>query len=371
MPISNLFHEDSLQPDLNKFRWIAIIGGVLIALFMITDLAILPPSLHLAYLVDRLGLQLPAICILLAFSFHPRFHLFYQVSVVTSVLWLTYANYLFIYLCWSRAHFSFPYEGTLLYAFFGFFVLGIRFRWAVIHCIVASLGFALLVFLFPVYGDRDQVNLGFVVASLFIGTIGIYRLDNLFDRIGQVNDQLHEMSRTDPLTDLFNRRALIDESEQLLKLCRRAAKPLAVFMVDIDHFKEFNDEYGHQAGDQAIIAQARILKEVFKRETDVLGRYGGEEFLVVTSDTSDTDCDERARQILDHWRTRAIRHIQTENEGLLSCSIGICHAVPDASSTLDDMIRCADEALYQAKHEGRARFVRSSEWTPGSRLVSG
>ncbi|WP_143269444.1 GGDEF domain-containing protein [Mangrovitalea sediminis] len=359
MNISYIFLEDTLQPDLRKLRWVMVIGGILIGLFMIADLALLPSSLHPIYLIDRLCLQLPAVLLLLLFTFHRRFPSYYQVALAASILVLTYANYGLIYLCWRQSQIAFPYEGTLLYAFFGFFVLGMSFRFAVVYCILVSAGFALLVFNFPIYGEHTQVVFGFVVASLFIGTIAIYRLDDLFARIHEANAQLQQMSATDPLTNLFNRRALIEESEQLFNLSRRSGKSIAVFMVDMDHFKEFNDTYGHLAGDKAIITQAEILRAVFRRQTDVLGRYGGEEFLAVTLDSGEEDCDEQASEILRHWQEKQIPCAISGTEGFLSCSIGICHAIPGREWRLEDMIRCADESLYRAKREGRGRFVRA------------
>jgi len=360
MPSAYSVSEDTLESDIKRLRLVMAIGGTLIALFMIADLKLLPAELHAIYLADRVFLQLPVVLGLLAFSFHSAFSRHYQSALLGAILVLTYANYFLIYLCWTLGEFSFPYEGTVLYAFFGFFVMGMSFRCAVIHCVLASAGFALLVVAYPVYGDRTTVSLGFVVASLFIGVVGLYRLNALFGKTRDANAQLKKMSTTDALTNLFNRRALIEESEQLLNLSRRSGTTLAVFMVDIDFFKEFNDGHGHQEGDRAIVAQADILRQVFRRQTDVLGRYGGEEFLVTTMDISETDCDWQAAQIIRHWQYRNIPNAVGKGGRNLSCSVGVCHGRPATSTTLEDIIRCADEALYQAKHNGRACFVRTS-----------
>lgn len=360
VPSAYSVSEDTLESDIKRLRLVMLVGAVLIALFMVADLKLLPAELHDVYLADRLFLQIPIVLALLVYSFHRRFSRDYQVVLLAAILALTYANYFLIYLCWRLGEFSFPYEGTVLYAFFGFFVMGMSFRCAVIHCLLASAGFALLVFAYPIYGIRTNVSLGFVIASLFIGVFGLYRLNMLFGKIHDANAQLRQMSTTDALSNLLNRRAMIEESEQLLNLSRRSGTPMAVFMVDIDFFKEFNDAYGHQEGDRAIVTQADILRQVFRRQTDVLGRYGGEEFLVTTMDISEADCDWQAEQIIQHWRHRAIPNVGGDGGEILSCSVGVCHGRPSGSTTLEDMIRCADEALYEAKHNGRARFVRKS-----------
>jgi hypothetical protein len=140
-----------------------------------------------------------------------------------TVLGLTYSNYHLIHVLWERAEFSFPYEETLLYAFFGFFVLGMKFRYALCLLLLSSLGFIGQMLLEPVYGDRTFMNVGFVAGSLSIGAIGRHRLDRLVGEINEANQQLITLSTTDGLTDLLNRRALMSEAERLFALQRRSA----------------------------------------------------------------------------------------------------------------------------------------------------
>jgi len=110
-----------------------------------------------------------------------------------------------------------------LYAFFGFFVLGMKFRYALCLLLLSSLGFIGQMLLEPVYGDRTFMNVGFVAGSLSIGAIGRHRLDRLVGEINEANQQLITLSTTDGLTDLLNRRALMSEAERLFALQRRSA----------------------------------------------------------------------------------------------------------------------------------------------------
>jgi diguanylate cyclase (GGDEF)-like protein len=342
--------------DMLILRLSMLIGGALIALFMMSDLKLVPREMTGAYFQNRAFLQLPIVLSVFAFSFSRYFSRFAQPVFLLAILGLTYANYYLIHLCWEQAGFSFPYEGTVLYAFFGFFVFGMTFPYALSLMILSSLGFVGLMLLDPVYGERTPTNVAFVVGSLFIGVIGRHRLDRLLGELKEANEQLMTLSTTDGLTQLLNRRAFMSQSERLFDLQRRSGQSLAVFMIDLDHFKEFNDRYGHQEGDVAIRCQADILRQVFKRQTDVLGRYGGEEFIAVTAGQGADRCAQQATEILEQWQERSIPNEGGPEGGLLSCSIGICEGAVAQFNSLEDMIRVADEALYRAKERGRATY---------------
>ena len=357
MPKFSVRRMKPLLSDLARLRLFILMGGVLIALFMIGDLALLPAELEQSYLANRLFAQLPIVFALLAFSFHPLFLRFKQPAVLVATVALTYANYFLIFRCWQLAGFSFPYEGTLLYAFFGFFVLGMNFGYALALMLLSSLGFLALMLVHPVYGDRTMINAGFVLASLFVGVIGRHRLDHFLGQLQDANRKLVRLSTTDALTGLSNRRALMAESEKLFSLLQRSGQTVAVFMLDLDFFKQFNDHYGHQEGDKAIRTQADIMREVFRRQTDVLGRYGGEEFLVVAPGLSAAECQVKAREVLQAWQQRAVPNAGSPNHRMLSCSIGVCHGSAVSLSSLHEAIQLADEALYQAKNNGRATYA--------------
>ena len=349
---------DSLSPrDMLMLRLSILIGGVLISMFMIGDLQLVPEELSQVYFNNRAFVQIPMILALLGLTFHHRFQEFAQAAFFFGVLAVTYANYYLILVCWEREGFSFPYEGTLLYAFFGFFVLGMKFRYALWLMLLSSAGFIGLMLMNPVYGDLTFMNVGFVLGSLFIGVIGRHRLDLSLGRLNDANEQLLALSSIDALSDLLNRRAFTNESERFFELQRRSGQSLAVFMMDLDHFKQFNDHYGHQEGDRAIRCQADIMKRVFKRQTDLLGRYGGEEFIAITMEQDSSDVQRQAAEILNQWKEPAVPFQDSSGDGLLSCSIGVCQGRAADFASVDDMIRLADQALYRAKNEGRARFV--------------
>jgi two-component system, cell cycle response regulator len=160
----------------------------------------------------------------------------------------------------------------------------------------------------------------------------------------------------DALTGIFNRRAILDRLNQELSRALRQGNSLSVGMCDIDHFKKINDRFGHQAGDDVLIAFARCLQAGL-REYDCVGRYGGEEFLVIATGLpgqSDEGLYERLREQV------AAAVIKTKAAGDVSISVSIGTAAGTGQSTVDRLIAAADAALYRAKAAGRNRVVRSS-----------
>ena len=171
--------------------------------------------------------------------------------------------------------------------------------------------------------------------------------------IEQLKNRIREQSIRDPLTNLYNRRFLNEFMERELALARRNQKPLAVVMLDLDHFKQLNDQFGHQTGDTVIEMVAKLLLRKSRR-TDVLFRYGGEEFLVILPNTT----TKQAQALTESWRqhveqTSMIAKHQTVS---ITLSAGIS-VYPEHGSTAFNLIQAADEALYQAKAAGRNKVV--------------
>jgi diguanylate cyclase (GGDEF)-like protein len=170
-------------------------------------------------------------------------------------------------------------------------------------------------------------------------------------RLRRLNMQLHAQAITDPLTGLYNRLALTQQLNQAVARAKRADEPISLLLIDVDHFKSFNDTYGHLAGDDALRRLAEIIRST-AREADSAARYGGEEFVVVlpaTAAEGAATVAERIRQAVQRaqWTHRAITisiGVVTRQAGHLRCS---------AELLFED----ADQALYRAKNDGRNRIV--------------
>ena len=170
-----------------------------------------------------------------------------------------------------------------------------------------------------------------------------------------LNLQLLELSSTDPLTGVKNRGHFDEAFKQDVVRAYRFQRPLSLLVIDIDHFKSFNDTYGHLVGDDCLCTVAERIGRHITRPEDLMARYGGEEFVVVLPDTP----GEGALRVAERIRTDIEDTVfQVSGEMLsLTVSIGVCCAVPARPDTATDLFACADGALYQAKDGGRNRVV--------------
>ena len=168
------------------------------------------------------------------------------------------------------------------------------------------------------------------------------------------NEELHQLSFSDGLTGIANRRLFDDAIRAAWSTARRHGRQVAVFMLDIDLFKDYNDTYGHQAGDDCLKAIGRVLTEKTRRSTDLAARYGGEEFAVVLQDAQIDQLQSFAEDI-----RRGVEALELEHRlspyGKVTVSIGVAHAAPAAGTEPTDLIERADRALYRAKERGRNR----------------
>lgn len=170
----------------------------------------------------------------------------------------------------------------------------------------------------------------------------------------EVQAELERMSLTDALTRLPNRRAFEDAGARACKGASRSGKPLALLIVDADHFKRFNDRYGHQVGDEVLRGLARCLSASVHRPHDLVSRVGGEEFAILLPDTDQAGALRIAGKIHAEVSTLAIGSAGI-GAGAVTVSIGLIAVMPNGTepSELTDLYRLADEALYAAKTGGR------------------
>jgi two-component system cell cycle response regulator len=168
----------------------------------------------------------------------------------------------------------------------------------------------------------------------------------------EARDALAHQATHDFLTGAFNRRAVRDRLKQEIARAGRDKKSLSVGMLDIDHFKNINDAYGHQAGDEALVAFTLCIQAGL-REYDCLGRYGGEEFLVIAPGSLGLNSE----SLYERLRARIAGAGIVTNAGPISLTVSIGVAPGTGQSSVDVLLAAADAALYQAKAEGRNRVV--------------
>lgn len=190
--------------------------------------------------------------------------------------------------------------------------------------------------------------------ALMVGEAIKLSLSNL-----KLREKLREQATRDPLTGLFNRRHLEDSLSRELHRARRAKTPLCIAMLDLDHFKNFNDTFGHQAGDLVLRELGQVLREKL-RKSDIACRYGGEEFVIVMPDSSLADTCQRVEEIRALVKKLEIRY-GDQLLGTTTISAGIAGTREYGGITIREFLHAADTALYAAKQAGRDCVVVNQE----------
>jgi diguanylate cyclase (GGDEF)-like protein len=173
-------------------------------------------------------------------------------------------------------------------------------------------------------------------------------------------DQLQLLAATDSLTGLANRRTFDQTLDRELARSQRTGTPLSVALIDIDHFKAFNDLYGHPAGDRCLKVVADCLRQTLKRPTDLAARYGGEEFVAILPDTTEDGAFAIGDDLRLTLKSRYLEHAASAR-GIVTASVGIAASMPGDAITPLELLSRADEALYAAKRAGRDRITG---WNP-------
>lgn len=201
------------------------------------------------------------------------------------------------------------------------------------------------------FQTRDSLNTVFYM----INYLGMFFLSFGFvlSTVEQSAEKNRRFAEEDPLTGLSNRRALFEAMDSLFVRAKSSGTPTTIMIIDIDHFKQVNDRYGHQAGDAVLLKVAETIQQRL-RDSDIVGRIGGEEFLAVLPDTPTTGAKRLAEDLRETLASRPIIHDKQQIP--VTISIGLHNSAPSPQALdADSMIASADEALYQAKANGRNR----------------
>ena len=203
-----------------------------------------------------------------------------------------------------------------------------------------------------------NVRMAFLEAqstSLLVALIGWLIISYLFYRLykeTRATELAYATSLLDPLTNIHNRRALDEEFPRLWRNALRNHESIAVLFVDIDHFKRFNDMYGHEAGDSALLSVAKVLSNCIRRPLDFICRWGGEEFVVVLPNTDVAAALEVINCVMNDMRSMRI-DVGASRQECLTVSIGLATTHVTEKNIDDDLIDMADKAMFNAKNAGR------------------
>lgn len=223
--------------------------------------------------------------------------------------------------------------------------------WLLFQPLPMQKGLALATLLFSVFVNRATRELSHALQTSF----------RLTHEMAQAHRIASHAAQTDVLTGINNRRAFLERADQLLSYCQRHQHPLCVLVMDIDHFKNINDTYGHHAGDMALSQVGALLQTSF-RAADLSGRLGGEEFAMVLADTplqAGLNMAEQLRQDI----AQLMVELPTGQTLQITASLGVASARLE-SDDLPTLLQRADEAMYRAKAAGRNRVLAAEEPSP-------
>jgi len=174
-------------------------------------------------------------------------------------------------------------------------------------------------------------------------------------QLTDLNSMLARHSLIDGLTGCANRRCFDNSLDQEWRRAFRSTLPISVLMIDVDFFKQYNDSYGHQEGDSCLINIVNAIRDVLKRPSDLLSRYGGEEFVIILPETQEDGAKIVTEKVRKAIESLEIPHSSSKISDHVTASCGISTAIPAANINPSDIVRAADKALYVAKKSGRNR----------------
>ncbi len=173
----------------------------------------------------------------------------------------------------------------------------------------------------------------------------------------EANQKLERISQTDSLTGIYNRLVFDRDIEAKWESCKKDSVALSLILVDIDFFKEYNDNYGHQAGDTCLKQVTETMSNCIKRSSDIVARYGGEEFAVILPDMVEADALELAEIMRKKIEELNISHLFSSACKYVTISLGVHSVIPSDEMSMEKFIKITDNALFKAKKENRNRVA--------------
>lgn len=341
--------------------WVALVaalGTVVLAYSQYRDLA---PEIQLQITLARLCVLTPSMLLVGLLSHFCDFRLWVRDAVFCLLLVIGISQ-VFIH-GWMKSagqlHLV-PFTSFVLCMAFFYLLSCVGIRRAAIVCVGTSTAYCLMEW--RILGAFQIEHIRTLVLANAAGFAAAFIFEQLLTELFHAEEAARRAASEDSLTGLPNRRASMSGLETALALAQREQRQLSVAMIDLDYFKRLNDQLGHLAGDQALCHVALLMRDLVGRPLDVVGRWGGEEFLLVYFDAKPAAAHHRLMQFC-----RQVYALQLPNPaaplGVVTVSLGVWTGVPSVDDSTDDLIAHADFALYEAKAAGRNRMAVSAATT--------
>ena len=359
---------------------VALLTGLLLyGVFGIVDLMLQPADRMHMWLI-RYAVVCPAISAGLAFTYISHLRRLMQ-PVLTCVMLVGSLGIVgMVYFDPTPAK-NYYYSGILLLIMGAFTFVSLRSRYAISWAVATTLAYE-AVAIFANHTDLDTLvqNSFTIIATIIIGAFSNFLMENYLRRdflnslllehenreLQKASRELHRLSISDALTGLGNRRHFENMLDQEWLRAMRSEAPVSLALLDIDFFKNYNDNYGHQAGDDCLRLVAQGIGGFARRPGDTAARYGGEEFVLLLSGTDLPQAAAIAEACRAWVEALKLPHGHSMASAVVTVSIGVATMVPEADCGRRELVAAADKALYRAKSEGRNRVALGLSSPPGN-----
>ncbi|ACO04295.1 MAG TPA: GGDEF domain-containing protein [Persephonella sp.] len=370
--IEQIFKDYFLKVKINQIRFALAFGLFLYSIFAVLDYLLFPQVMYDLWVVRAFVVSIGLSALAYSYVSKNKTFLEFFVSVVIFIGGMgILLMIILIDFYEEKAHIY--YAGLLLVVFFAYTFSSIRLLYAVVPSISVVIAYLIADITYIKTEKFILINNSFfLVSANVMGIFAGYMLEYFFrknflqsflifldkKKTEYLNRKLYEMTITDELTKVANRRFFQEAVEKELKRAYRERYPVSLLIVDVDHFKEYNDSFGHTAGDRCLCSVAEILKKYRKRSYDLVARYGGDEFIVVLPKASEDYAMNVAQMIRSDVEDLCIKHIEPFNRVTVSIGVAVLNGKRIKGVTVKNLINTADKALYIAKKEGRNRVVK-------------
>jgi diguanylate cyclase (GGDEF)-like protein len=354
------FRAHYLERSLPRARWATAIYLALVvvvtAINMRGGMAPLSSSLLEPIYLLRLGVSCPALILILAAAVFPSLQRHYQWIAGSAVI-VTGVSVMVISAIAAANGIPQFQMGDVLVIVYATLFLGLLSRAVIVVGGALTISFVAISTYLGIPVQDVMFASSVIFTTTLMSVLSALRVERLARATFIETRMLNEIAERDGLSGLYNRRMFDTLTSRLWLQTQRNMESLQVILVDIDHFKAYNDLYGHQAGDNCIRQVAAILARAARRPFDFCARYGGEEFALVLYAPSGADPTAIPDQVRRETLALAIPHAKSEVSQFLTVSIGSALAGPGTKRSLAGIIQAADEALYRAKQLGRNRVL--------------
>jgi diguanylate cyclase (GGDEF)-like protein len=372
-PTEQHFREAHLARNLPRARAATAIYLALIVVVTTINLLgglapLSEPVLQPIYVL-RIAVACPALLVILLAAYVPALQRHYQAIAAVAVIVNGLAVMTISALAAGSGMPQFQ-MGDVLVIVYATLFLGLIYRVVVAVAICLVCAFVTIGLVLGVHSQDLVFAASVLIATALMAVLSATRVERLVRTTFIETQLLNDIAERDGLSGLYNRRMFDTLTRRLWQQAQRERESLQVILVDIDHFKRFNDLYGHQAGDDCIRKVAAVIARAARRPLDFCARYGGEEFALVLYAPSGVDPAALPEQLRREIMAQAMTHADSDAANVITVSVGSAIAEPGTKRSLAGLIQTADEALYRAKQIGRNRVLHvdagSSETPTGA-----